>query len=266
MNLRPLFLSGAIFIVFASARGQKYFEKQNVVSTSPQAAAFEKYTDYPVSLYTGVPQVVVPVHVIKLKAMSIPISVSYHSSGIKVDDVASNVGLGWSLNAGGAVSIQANGILDEFSGFGYQHAKYTTVKNLSLQTSYSSQSVDCSSILAAEDLIYLYAGGDIQFLRDVNFSLDDSEPDLYSFSTPTKSGKFFMDENGVFQTVPFSKVKIERKYSGTNILGYEITDDDGTIYQFFWLEESQINSANNCGSAISTTSPYKGIGRTYNLT
>lgn len=265
MKLKLFILLSFIFLSECGI-AQKYFEKQGVVSASPQVAALEKFTDYPVSLYTGVPEISIPVHVIKLKGLNFPISLSYHSSGIKVDDIASNVGLGWSLSAGGMVSIQANGLMDEVSGFGYQHAQFNKVKNLSLQTSYSPPTVDCNSIIIAEDLLYLYTGGDIQYLRDINFAMDDSEPDMYSFSTPIKSGKFFQDQGGDFRTIPYSKVKIERKLSGNTILGYEITDEDGTIYQFLRLEESQVNTYNNCASPLNSPPAWKGAGRNYNLT
>ena len=70
---------------------------ESVVPPSPNAAALGKYGDIPVSLYTGTPNISVPLYNLKSKKMSVPVSLSYHASGIKVDDVASNVGLGWSL-------------------------------------------------------------------------------------------------------------------------------------------------------------------------
>jgi hypothetical protein len=37
--------------------------------TSPEAAAFKRYGDVPVSLYSGVPDISIPLHTIKLKDM-----------------------------------------------------------------------------------------------------------------------------------------------------------------------------------------------------
>jgi len=47
----------------------------------------------------------VPIYTIQVGEMSVPITLDYTGgSGIKTGDIASNVGLGWSLNIGGAVS------------------------------------------------------------------------------------------------------------------------------------------------------------------
>ena len=71
---------------------------------SPTAAELGKYGDIPVSLYTGVPKIEVPVYTVETPKLSLPISLSYHASGIRVGQEASVVGLGWSLNAGGVIT------------------------------------------------------------------------------------------------------------------------------------------------------------------
>ena len=55
---------------------------------APNANALYQYTTIPVSLYNGVPQIEVPLYTITDKSISLPISLSYHSSGIKVDECA----------------------------------------------------------------------------------------------------------------------------------------------------------------------------------
>jgi hypothetical protein len=81
---------------------------------TPQAASLGKYGQVPVSYQTGVPNISIPIYEIKLNDFSYPVSLSYHAGGVKVDDVATNVGLGWSLNAGGSISttIQSNQNID----------------------------------------------------------------------------------------------------------------------------------------------------------
>ncbi len=49
---------------------------------SPNAAALGKYGDIPVSYHTGVPEISIPLYTITEGSLSVPISLSYHSSGI----------------------------------------------------------------------------------------------------------------------------------------------------------------------------------------
>ena len=85
----------------------------SVVPSSPNVAALEKFVNFPVSNFTGVPNIDVPIHTVTEGNLSLPISVNYNASGIKVEETASWVGLGWALNAGGAISRQVMGGPDE---------------------------------------------------------------------------------------------------------------------------------------------------------
>src|SRR5437762_4683891 len=96
---------------------------QSVIPVSPNAAALGKYGAMPVGTYTGIPEISVPVYEINTGKIRLPISVSYHAGGIKVEEMASWVGLGWSLNAGGSISRQTRGRPDESSnGFLERHS------------------------------------------------------------------------------------------------------------------------------------------------
>ncbi|WP_379782696.1 hypothetical protein, partial [Flavobacterium salmonis] len=75
---------------------------------SPNAAEFAKYADYPVSYYTGTPNTSIPIYEIDIDGYKLPISLNYHASGIRVDQEATWVGLGWSLDAGSRISRTIN--------------------------------------------------------------------------------------------------------------------------------------------------------------
>lgn len=96
----------------------------NPVYPSPTASSLGKYADIPVSYHTGVPNISVPLYTINEGDLSLPISLSYHAAGIRVDEISSPIGLGWSLNAGGMISRTVNGGPDE----GYTHTKAITNK------------------------------------------------------------------------------------------------------------------------------------------
>jgi hypothetical protein len=73
--------------------------------TSPEAALMRRFGDIPVSNYTGVADISIPLYNLKIDNNEIPIVLRYHSSGIKVEDQATWVGLGfitwWCYRTGG---------------------------------------------------------------------------------------------------------------------------------------------------------------------
>ena len=73
---------------------------------SLEAIFLGDFTEIPVSHYTGVPNISIPIHAINQKGISIPISLKYHSRGVQVSKIASRVGIGWALSYGGIISRQ----------------------------------------------------------------------------------------------------------------------------------------------------------------
>lgn len=89
---------------------------------SPEADAFEKYGSTPVNLYTGTPDISIPLHTIKGRELDLPITLTYDASGIKVTQIATSVGLGWNLNLGGRISRISNGKPDDLSNNPYDNS------------------------------------------------------------------------------------------------------------------------------------------------
>lgn len=168
---------------------------QNVIPPSPEIAAFAKYVDIPVSYATGVPDISIPLYTIKNVQLEIPISLSYNASGIKVEEAATWVGLGWTLQAGGYISRVVRGMPDEHS-YGYRNAvaekKVKYLQPLSL---------------AQEDKRIAF--------DDVALSLADLEPDIYNFSVMGYSGKFMYNQDSAkFVLIPYQNLQIEEYLAG----------------------------------------------------
>lgn len=170
--------------------------------TAPNAASLGKYGDIPVSYYTGVPNISVPIHTLKEGPLSLPISLSYHASGVKVGELASWVGLGWSLNAGGVITRTVQGIPDDVSPYGYYRNGLNV--NPSDQTTY----------------------------RDISTGIKDGEPDMFSFNMNGYSGKFYFDKNKVAHLVPKQDIKITTPLLGDYFEGFTLITPDGTRYIF----------------------------------
>lgn len=187
---------------------------------SPNAAALGKYADYPVSYFTGVPAINIPLYTLKDGAATLPISLSYHASGIKVGEVASSVGLGWVLNAGGVITRTIKGAPDEGSkndGDGpkgyYKDSGLFKFPKLDMVTNPSS-------------LIRKFIDNNTD-KRSV-----DGEPDIYTFNVNGMVGKFVFDEkrNSTFLTQ--SDVRINVEYSGGEFQRWIITTPNGVQYIF----------------------------------
>jgi hypothetical protein len=97
---------------FMNAQTDPY-ANHDAMHPSPEASALAKYAQVPVNLSTGIPSVDVPVASVNGYTLNLPISLSYHASGIRVDEYASWVGLGWALNAGGVITRRVMGLPDE---------------------------------------------------------------------------------------------------------------------------------------------------------
>ena len=85
-----------------------------VIGPSPQAAAMTRYADYPVSYCLGQADISIPLYEVKSRSLSLPISLSYNSSGVRVDDISGTAGLNWSLEAGGVITRTISGLPDEY--------------------------------------------------------------------------------------------------------------------------------------------------------
>jgi len=71
---------------------------------SPEAASLGRYGAFQVSEYSGAANISIPLYEVKSGDVSFPISLYYDASGIKVEQDATFVGLGWNLSYGGMIS------------------------------------------------------------------------------------------------------------------------------------------------------------------
>jgi hypothetical protein len=82
---------------------------------SPNAASLGVYGQIPVNYFTGIPDISIPIHTIRLKEIEIPITLRYHLASVKPDATPGWTGLGWALEAGGSITRIINGKKDEMT-------------------------------------------------------------------------------------------------------------------------------------------------------
>ncbi|MFV1882913.1 MAG: RHS repeat-associated core domain-containing protein [Balneola sp.] len=221
-HLLGVFLALVVMMIAGEARGQDS-DFLNIGMQSPTAASLGEYGAIPVGKYTGIPSIKVPLYNVEIGDLSIPIELSYHAGGIKVDELASWVGLGWSLNSGGVITrSMRGGPDDDASGFGYLDIVGDSLYN-----------ADWPSPSAT--------------LRDslIDFEID-TQPDEFFFNVGGKSGKFMFKTDGSVMQFPQSDLNIAY---GNGI--FTITDSDGTKYIF-----SDTETTTQTGSFYGNPGPY----------
>jgi len=189
---------------------------------SPEASSLGKYGVWPVSQYTGVPNISIPIYEININGFTLPISLSYHAGGVKIDDKAAWVGTNWSLNAGGMIGRTVVGLADDNPNGGMaSEFKF----GASIKTTYNPTTAN-----------------DYSLFLNLNKGNKDSESDIYYYNFSGLSGKILVDSNYTIRTVPASNLKflltpfsdflpnppVRTASSGL----WEIADADGNIYKF----------------------------------
>lgn len=199
------------------SQSTQIYHAPNMLPPSPTASALGKYGLVPISLSIGTPNVDIPLHTFKTRNLSLPISISYHSSGVKLSEAASWVGIGWSLNSGGVVNRI---IRDEPDEVGAVPLPYP-------------------GFFGATDpatLDYIdYVG---------NNEGADTEPDLYTYNFLGYTGKFVYDRNGVPVLMPAGNLKIEKPADSLGVKYFVITTPEGIKCTFNAIETSSSPATN----------------------
>jgi hypothetical protein len=202
--------------------GQYNGATPKVTPVSPNSAALFKAMDKPIGGFTGTTPVNIPLCTVKAGSIEVPVTMNYNNGGIKLEEVASSVGLGWNLSMGGRITRALNGVADD-------------------QNAGDSGYLYCSLKPSAFPTVNLYYN--IQYVDWVLRGYRDLEPDMFYFDCNGISGKFYFDEQGNVKLVEQMPVSIQRvlrhsTYEGDHIIGWILTDDNGTRY-YFGTDQSQ---------------------------
>jgi RHS repeat-associated protein len=189
----------------------------NPPTYSTGADAIGRYGDYPIDLVNGLVPIEIPIYTVQSGNITVPVKLSYHSAGIKVNDVSTPVGLGWSLMAGGAITRSMQGKADEIS---LGDPNYL----------WPQKSED-------SDEFYCLLGKMIGTPNNVT----DFQPDIFYYNFPGGYGRFQLAryksdstvlDNAAFVTIPYKPLKITYQFDDGKIIEFTLTDTDGTKYVF----------------------------------
>jgi YD repeat-containing protein len=185
----------------------------NFVPPTPTAASFLQYGNTPVDLSSGLPTISIPIYTLVVDGVEVPISLSYHASGVKVDDISSVVGLKWNLNVGGAVYRTIKD-LDDFKPAGW-------IRNNS--ETYFDGWVAAHNEPDPPFFINQFNQSNLE----LHVSGYDQWPDEFNYSYPGGSGDFIFTSNGDVLKASKNGVIINKTAPG-----FEIKDQMGNNFLF----------------------------------
>jgi len=215
------FLSFSYLIIKAQEEDPRIWYNAISVPPSPNAASLGKYGEYLVDKSTGIPNISVPLFDISEGGIDVGVGISYHAGGIKVQEEASCIGLGWSLNAGGVITRVMHGMPDDAGTYGYlNHAS----------------KIPREAWVDADFTVPEYEERTYQWLNQLSLVNIDYEPDIFYYNIGQHSGSFIFGNHGDIVLMPISDLSIKPIYDtvGTHkgIAGFIIIDPNGMEYLF----------------------------------
>ncbi len=225
-----LLLFGA-FLIHYNSIAQTYVRPTEVPRENKNGQA--NYTNdnegITINQFTGIANINVPIGNINYGGVEIPINVSYNANGVRVDQYASSVGLGWNLSAGSVIRRTRRGLFD---------TDYNKAANV-------SNNIRQLNMLG--------------FLQKIVEGDEDSEPDIYTISGLGFNSEFLASPNGcVLLGNADIRIRCEVKpnFPSMNILEgdiskFEVSDSRNITYIYEAIETTKSN-----GSYSTTTSLY----------
>lgn len=235
-----------LFIILVKSQAQSSVNQADfnkliqILPPAPNAASLGKYGGINLGLSSGTPNINIPIYEFSSRDIKLPISLSYSSSGFKVDEISSRVGMGWRFNAGGVITRTVRGAIDDFS------LRYTpqVVPGGRTMVNYMEAWTGQGPLTGAAGPYGVY----------------DDQPDLFNFNVNGYTGSFILDSprtvNGVTSMQP-----ILLNYSGLTIINhttandgyyFKIITEDGVQYLFNTADltasyNSNYSNSSDCG-------------------
>lgn len=170
------------------------------------------------------------------------VALSYNSgNGVKVNDVASNVGQGWNLSAGGVIARMQVGEPDDQPEY---HVGTTETDDdlTKYPAGFLYHTIDPALGCPNSMIKYPIYKDKNQLYAPHNLEREDKQLDRFSFQFNGKAGMFILDTTGGDHGIPLGDTKMKITFTRdptlisqgirTTITSFSIQDVDGLIYKF----------------------------------
>lgn len=235
--MKKLYTLLAFFVLFWSSLSGQGVSNPVIAPPSPNVSSLAKFGLVPVSNYTGVPSISIPLYTINEGNISLPISLDYHAGGFRVEEEASWAGLGWSLNAGGTITriLRDQDDLSSYGFFKGNEVPDLNNNNAYIYSNYNSDYKLVQNKIEGDPLSFF-----LNRIASRSYGLgEDGQPDLFIYNVAGRSGKFIIDKSkdspGWPQIVHLSQEPVKiRLLGGPDALSYyfQITFEDGIVFTF----------------------------------
>ncbi len=196
-------------------------------------------SNYDVDLYTGIASISIPIYNYSVDDLNLGVSLNYNTKGIKVDQTASSVGLGWNLNACSYIERDVRGVEDEI----FIPASFATTD---ASESYSGTWVNATGLKDNQTDVFTLnlAGRAIQF-QIVNFGTSTG------FVTTTSPANGITAQ-WVYNGAVSSNFPTTVGSSQSDYITFKVTDEKGNVFYF-----NQVDIQNKNFNGFSYYAPTK---------
>lgn len=198
---KKVYLTAYLMFVISLLFGQSSSisgSSNRLIPPSPTASSLGAFGELNVSYYTGTVPVNISLAKLSNGDANLNVSLDGAARAIKVSEVPSWVGSGWSLSCGGVITRMGSGLPDDLDSYGYLNrlddVRYFGNSIESRNTGFSNTRFN-------------------NLLDAVINNTFDIQPDIFYFNFNGYSGKFFIDDLGVPRTQSFQNIIFEFQQS-----------------------------------------------------
>jgi YD repeat-containing protein len=231
-----------------------------ILPPSPTVASLMKFEEIAVNNYTGIPAISLPIYSFPThsKDLTLDISLNYHPSSIAADEVASYVGLGWNLMAGGTISRTVKGLPDDMDESGANGRRGIYSNQNIYYDIFDINGSTMSPQQIADFNVFLW-NAQIQGIRD-------TEHDLYQYNFMGNTGRFIIEKQNsmnynIVKLDNDNNMQIEYDYSNKSFVIY---DEKGIKYIFDNREITNIGSGTQTVAINGVSNSSVNNGYSYN--
>lgn len=228
-----------LICIVGKVYGQEYLAPVQI-PPAPGAAKIAQFNITSTNLYTGTHNLSIPLYSIPIDGANIPLSISYHSGGVKASENSGVTGLGWALNVGGIISRTVQGYNDLANKAGHMIG-YVYDPN-PVPTAFNS--VPNGDNWVIDDPAWNYWSSGRR----------DSQPDIFTYNFLGSAGKFVLSKKDANNDVEVIKLE-----ENADIIEFDLVNNKFTVVTplgyigvFDVLEYTTVASGYSCNTGPDT--------------